>query len=169
MFSRKKSKILASSISEKFNGKVEDSRITFGGFTTCYYLVKFKYKDMRIEAYPYHPCCQIWIQNFRLPDNISFSVGSARPSLGLTLPLNDPFQNYSIPAFSNDAYNLEAAKTFCQLLENEKDIKKLKIGKKEYLIISSRQIVIHNRNRDLNIITDRINILKDLFERNNSK
>ncbi len=169
MFSKRKSKDLALSIAEKFNGRVERIFASFSAFTTCRYCVKFNYRDMRIELYPFCPFCQIWVQNFRFPKNISFSIGSKLPTLGLTQRLKDPFRDYHIPVFGHEAYDIEAAIAFCKILENEINIKKLGMSRKEYLIMSSGQILMHNKNRGQEYIEKRIDILGDLFDRNDQQ
>ncbi len=169
MFSKRKSKDLALSVAEKFDGKVEKICASFSAFATCHYCVKFQYRNMRIELYPFCPFCQIWVQNFRFPKNISFSVGNKLPTLGLTLRLRGLFRDYPVSVFSNEAYDIEAAKEFCGILENEINIKKLGMSGKEYLIISSGQILMHNKNRGQENIEKRLNILGDLFDRNDQQ
>jgi hypothetical protein len=165
-FNKARSKKLASLSAKEFNGKVENVHASFGFFRTCHFRVKFKYKSMRIEAYFFYPFCEIWIQNFTYPYDINFTVGKPLPFLGQTTSLKDIFKDYKAPVFSNSAYDIEKAREFCKLSDNERDIEEVGLQKGEYLCIASGQIIIRNKNQSVKTIQDRIDILNNLFDRN---
>lgn len=168
LLSKRKSKKLASDIAAKYRGKMQKCNATFGAFSTCHYEVKFKYKDMRLEIYPFVPYCHIWVQNFKLKQDIHFSIGVALSALRLDVPLENCFTNLNTLIFTNDAYDINATKKFCQIKENETGIDDIQLGKGEFLIISNGQIVLQNKNHNIKSLEDRINILAKIHERNRS-
>ena len=165
LFFKKKSEFLANEIAAKYNGTIERCNVMFDSFKTCYYKVKLRYKNMRVEVYPFLPYSHIWIQNFGLKQNINFSVGKALPTFGLDTPFKDLFSNKSILLFSHNAYDIDATKSFCQKIGNEIDIIDLQLGEKEYLCISSGQIVLQSKNKKIDGLANRIDALSNLFDR----
>jgi hypothetical protein len=165
LFTKRISRVLANELATKYCGAMQKCAVIFGAFTTCHYKVKFSYKKMRVEAYPFFPCSQLWIQNFVLNQNINFSIGKALPTIGLETPFKDFFSNKNIQIFSHHVYDIDATKLFCQKIENEGDIVGLQLGEGEYLCISDGQIVLQSKSKKIDSLAKRIDVLSNLFER----
>ena len=166
LFSKKISRLLAEELAARYIGTTQRCNVSFGAFATCRHMVKFSHKDMRIEAYPFFPYSHVWVQNFVLKQDINFSIGKALPTLGLDIPLKDFFADKNIPIFSHNAYDIDATKLFCRETENEIDISRLQLGRGEYLVISSGQIVLQSKNKMVDGLAKRIDVLSNIFERN---
>ena len=137
----KKSKKLAEDIADTFNGRLEKC-LTFIGLRTCKYCVKFKFRGMRVHAYFLHPYYKLMVQNFCDQNDFSLCLPASMPHLAHSRPLENPFEDYDVDVFVSLPHHENAARKFLQTANNEIDIKKLGITKKEHLLVCSRQIIV---------------------------
>jgi hypothetical protein len=72
---------------------------------------------------------------------------------------------YPFYLFSHHVYDINATKLFCRNIDNELDVAGHQLGKREYLCISSAQIVLQSKNKKIEDLAKRIDVLSNIFKR----